>query len=665
MKILKVVTAAVNVWLLFSCVNKGIDVIGEQSDKMVTVRLSTVDPPEFLWTRTVLDDELNVSWNHDDEVFLTGNRLEDGLVMKNLSDDASEGVFEATVSEEVLGNRNREIILYPAKVAQWSADMGTKLAAYDWGQGFSGVVLPDTQPMVPGTFAQNYNLSAATFEISDRVSPLYFHNLCGLLRVGLKGNATIKSIVITAPSKMNGVFQLMSDKALGEMTEYYVKLNGSLSSDTASLTSEEGIDLRSDVQKFYACVLPENIEIGSTENAGPGAGEYTVTVTTVEGKTVTWTASLTEGVSAAMISNLGEMEVNYTFADAGDIELDSTGEPVSLKYLVQGGVPAVEGAPEWLQYTAADGVISFTAGLYIGDSVRSADVTISQGEMSSTVRFSQKPVPTFRLSDIYSDADAHEDYMIEKTEYLTGEYTLEESSDWLAVAKDEAGNALVSIEANSTGVLRTGVVTVKTGGRTVGTINVIQTAFNYASLTGTYTSTFRHIDNSIQTIDGRNGYFRISERTADGSYAVLFAWNWRDYTMLCDYVPVGPGLISLICPQQSETLIGSDVSFIRAARKNGNSGFRLTTGNYKEIDVTEEGCGFDLVPVLVDGVLNFDFVPNEKARSLYPEGVDGLWFPEYQTLTTNPLTWSPDIKTVQRYIRPLDGQEYLRITKQN
>ncbi len=643
------------------------------TEEMVKIRVSTVNPPEIVGTRTMLDENLDVKWHKGDEIIMVAQNPEGGEMLgrlTNVYEDGYEGLFEGEVPKAWISNTTVESAVYSYKTTEWATANGYTVSAGDWGRGFLSITLPSQQPMVPGTFARDCNLSAATFELNDDVTQVYFHNLCGLLRVSLKGNADIKSMKITAPSKINGSFSLNTNYHVGRETEYTLILVDKGSSDNVTLVAEEKIGLTSEPQSFYACVLPENIRLGSEENAGPGAGEYQIAVTTVEGKVVTKTVSVEKGIAAGRCADLGELEVNYTFADASDIEFNPAGGSVELKYLPSGDMPVVTGVPEWITYTVSGDKLTFASGLYVGESVRTADVTITQGPLSATITFKQSPAATLKLSSVYSDADAHTGYEIEKTEYLSSDYTLEESIDWLTATKNDAGNILLSVEANATGAIRYGTVEVKVGDVTAGTVNVTQTMITYASLIGNHDIAYREIDNSVKNVTGGWETIAVTERTAGIDYTVAFKWEWRDMSFVFDYVPIGPGCMSLTCPQASGMYTdgNANLPFIRAARKHSNSSFRLTTANYVEIDLAEEGCGFDLVPVIEENVVTgYDYVPNLKSQGLYPEGVDGLWFPEYEILTKDEagvaLTWKPELKHIKRYMRPLDGQEYLRMTK--
>ncbi len=625
-------------------------------EKMVKVQLYAANAVSD--TRTVLNDDFSVSWNHGDEVFLVSTGQTQGMKLANILEDGPEGLFEGEVLESMFSNDRRETVLYPVKAEEWSAAKGKTMASDDWGQGIREIVLPDVQPMISGTFARDYNFAAASFELSDRSLPLYFHNLCGLLRVNLRGNATIRSIAITSPAKMNGVFRINSGGAVGEEVDFLVALTEAGSSETVTLVSEEGLALSDEPQKFYACVLPETAKVGSTLDAGPGPGDYIVAVTTVEGKVVTKTVALAEGVSASMISDLGELEVNYTYADLDGsvIDLDPSGkDAVVFDYL--GDAPVVSSKPEWLDVTISDGTIGFRAEMQFGGSERSGDVVIVGGDTAVTITVRQTSVPALELQSVHfgGAADSRD---VAKTEYLTMEYTVDDSEyDWITAIPTSAG-IRISVTKNETGARRDGSVDVKVGDVVVGSVAVVQMpVYEYSTFIGEYSIDFKQNSGNEYKASRKMTVAALEEGV---SYKVTFK-NAFEYTMTMTYTPDGPGIMSLICPQHTGTnTVGNAFeSQVHVAKKHSNGNFKITKDNYTEIDVTDEGCGYDLVINDSDGCINLDFIPNALTQELYPEGLSGIWFPFDYTKIENDTP----VDGLKDWLRPLDGQEYLRITK--
>ncbi len=796
------------------------------AEEMVKLRLSTIAPHEVVGveTRTELNENLSVSWQSGDEVIMFCNSPS-GYNFVNVAADGPFGFFEGSVPRSWISSEQPEWVVYPSTIKNW----GANLSVQDWGWSLHNLVYPDAQPLVAGSFGRGYNLSVAVTQLHSDGSPLYFQNICALLCVSLNGNATVNKMTITSPGNVAGKMKLKLDNGVGEAAKLEIQEVAD-GSKTMTLNAEEGITLTKENQKFYACVLPYS-----------ETGEYTVAVTTVEGKTVTKTADLSRAVQSGYMIELTEMEVNFTFVDADGttyeidpsgnktldlyylpsdgalaidapdwltyqldeaegkitfsagpylsvssrsdkititqgeasaeftvdqdglyidyadhvfemdpagvetaelpyaaplaeaeitvpewltytvneaegkilfsagvyvsstsrsgevvislggnevrinaaqdgfyqeiagkpIEIDPTGaESFELPYAVSVGIPEVT-VPEWLTYTVneTEGKIVFTAGAYVAGTPRTGEIVIAKGSDSAVLAVSQKGIALVSLSTVYSDAEAHEGYVIEKSAFFTEEYTLVEELDWLTASKNGAGNIVLSVDANGTGAVRTGDVLMKVGDNVVQTINVIQTTFNYSTFLGNYRSDCKFIDNTVSTFDA----ISVKERAKGSVYVLTFAvGSYHDYTMLCDYTPIGAGFMTLICPQESEMAWswGNWVPTVRPSKRHSNANFRLTVDNYQEINVVD-GCGFNLVPVIVDGAFKgFDFVPDAHTQELYPEGIDGLWFPELRTTkkvegTNDPLEWDTNISNgqIDFSFRALDGQDYLRITK--
>ncbi len=641
----------------------------EASEEMVKLRLCAVNIPQ---TKTLLNDDLSVSWHQGDEIFVVAGNFPEGAKFTNVEQDGETAVFEGEVPKSVLSNTTYETALYSYKSDEWSAAEGRRLEMVDRGQGVTGVVLPKEQPLVPGSFARDYNLSMAAFELNDQlVVPMYFQNICGLLRVSLKGNADIRSIAITAPGVVNGLFKGSYDTYEAEDTKYALTVNGEINSNTVTLVSEEaGLSLTSDAQKFYACVLPEDISIGGLKNRGPGAGEYTIVVTTVEGKVVRKTLMLEEGVSASMVSDLGEMEVNYTYEDAAGtiFDIEPTGSAVTLKYL--GEKPVVTEKPDWLEVVTGDGKITFSAGLYLGCLARSGDVNLIVGDKSVSIGFRQTPVPGFEKGSIvFAPEGGSQD--IAKTEFLPEEYAVDDSAcDWITATVTETGVA-VTVTANDTGFRRVGYIDVKVGDTIVAVIEVCQMPiYKYSSFIGEYSISYRDMGGNRK----ENLKFVINPAVAEGEagfgekYIATFTSDVFNYPIeLVFNSDSQTAPISLVCPQAiPEQGAHPNIHFmwVHVAKKPTSANFVVKkdfgagTGDYKEIDVTDEGVGYDLTVDDSDGNVNLIFMPNAKAWELYNGNLDGFWIPGNRY---NDTEGEYDI--IRDWLRPLAGEEYLKMSK--
>lgn len=201
-----------------------------QEAKKVTVQACTESGPA---TRTALSgDDSNgydVVWSAGDEIVIGDNTfaLESGAGKTTAS-------FTGTLPAE--GNYTA---WYATDGANWPAE-----------QTYAADMIT------------NSPMAAQAEVIGDEISPLEFKNLGGLLRLKLKGTATVKSITISANEAMAGAFTVSSDAAV-------------VSGTTNSITLDcgTGVALVSDEYTTFCIAMP--------------AGEYTdwkVVVLDTEGK---------------------------------------------------------------------------------------------------------------------------------------------------------------------------------------------------------------------------------------------------------------------------------------------------------------------------------------------------------------------------------------------
>ncbi len=628
-------------------------------EEMVTIRLSTGSAPEIfrdLSTKTVLTDDFNVEWHNGDEIALFVDK--EPYKLTNVNSDGPEAVFEGEVPESWL-NSDFRTVLYPYSAIRHNSPKGP-IADRD-GIGLSRVVIPSVQPLVSGTFARDYNYSAAGFRLSED-KPLYFKNLGGLISVTLTGNVTVTSIDITAPGNINGpAYYEMSIYASapgfsekGFHSENYWGGNAP-PSKTVTLISEEGIALTETPQSFYAFVMPVK-----------SVGDYTVTVETKEGKTFTETVTKNFYMFDDQILKLGSFDMICTFADMDGrtVGLDPAGRDTREFLLLSEPAPTVDGLPDWMDWRIEGGHIVFNPGINFSGESRSADVTITQGDISSTITFVQTSVSAFEPASAEFKWEAGAMDMM-KTEYLPEDYTVDCSAygEWMDAQVTQDG-VRISVTENTAGVPREGKVDIVVEGTAVTCIPVRQmNRYEYESLIGEYEIGYRGQSNS-GAVKVMTGTFTISAKEEGTSYEAVFNSKYDinsgkgfSYPIELLYNASDGNPLSLACPQELGRRVNSAFyMWVRAAKDPSDTSFKLTVGdngNYAEINVDAEGAGYDLRLDDSDGVIKLDFVP--KAAN---QGATGLWFPGHRT---DPGGTSYNV--VKDWIRPLAGQEYLRITK--
>ncbi len=583
-------------------------------EKMVHISLSTESAPEMfkaVSTRTLLTDDLGVEWQNGDAIALFVKSQ--AYKLTNVSPDGPAAVFEGEVPESWLA-QNFRTVLYPYNATLHNVSTGPVTARE--GVGLSKLVIPSDQPLVSGTFARDYNYSVAGLKLSED-KPLYFKNFGGLIAVTLTGNVTVTSLTVTAPENVCGpAYYEMSPKHTGELA-YFAKRGfhsegywggNPAPVNTVTLASEDGIALTEISQTFYAFVMPVE-----------SAGDYTVTVETKQGKTFTETITNAGGFKSDQILGLGTFDLIYTFADIDgqNLELDPTGQTGKEVILVSDETPDIAGLPLWIDYELADGRIVFTPEINITSSVRTADVTITQGEVSATIRFSQDVAPAVMTVSSFgcdrcaavSDLFVLEDFFVR----AIPDWDVE-GNGWLTADKGE-GSFTIRVAENTSGKDRTGYVNLTDGrGNVVSTVSVIQTGFGYDGLMGRYTLLFKDKDNK-----DKGWRLTFTEHPeAENSYAVnALSMDGTDLAPYCpdirlDYVSQSAGgpMLKLSGPQYFDC---SDLYLKAVSAKS-------------DLPADDYGIGFNLVYTGKDGKISFDFIPNAAAGLKYPDGLSGFIF---------------------------------------
>ncbi len=645
--------------LLCGCAQENIDSMASAGGDMVTVRLSTDSAPEIFRkpdTRTMLVED-DVHWNKGDGIRVLGtDNLSVTLI--NINETGPEASFEGRIPESAV-NTAVKVALYGA------AGNTVGVRTGDSYPGMRMLVMPAEQSLVPGSFDRSCNLSVAAFNILE-IKPLYFKNLGGLINFGLKGNTAVKSVTITAPEDINGTFYYSSEGTGSSIriTEQAFHPSSALSdagnpeaSPTVKLISEEGIALKESVQEFYACTLPVKT-----------TGDYVLSIETVQGKVIEKTVPVTEMLGAAQILDIGDFEVVYTYldADGSSIAIDPEGtEPVVLEYW--GTEPTCYSKPDWLDVDIAEGKITIDAELYFGTADRSGDVVLTDGVNTVTFTVVQKSVPAFEsLSVDFGKEAGSKD--VTKTVYLTDEYTAVPTESWISVSVIPTG-LNISVEEN-VGNMRAGSVIVYLEENVIATIEVSQAPDDYYIYLGEYSISYRDMEGKYK----ENLKFVINPAVAEGEagfgekYIATFTSDVFNYPIeLVFNRDSQTAPISLVCPQAiPEQGAHPNIHFmwVHVAKKPVSENFVIKkdfgagTGDYKEIDVTDEGVGYDLTVDNSDGNVNLIFMPNAKALELYDGGLDGFWIPGNRN---NDTEGEYDI--IRDWLRPLAGQDYLRIVK--
>ncbi len=608
----------------------------EPSVNLVTISLSTESAPEILdglaETRTVLKGTA-IEWHNGDALLaMDGNNP---YKLTNVNPDGPEALFVGEVPDTwLMGDWN--YVMYP---------YDAYLLNHEWGRirqkgnkyGMEYIILPSVQPLVPGTFARSYNYSAAGFKFSEDKA-LEFKNLGGLIGLTLTGNATVRSVSITAPADINGTFHWefasRSSTARFDVLELYYQHGGfanPIPSPVVTLVSDEGVVLGTEPQTFYACTM-----------ACETVGDYTIVIETEQQKTFTYTVAMDKGFKISQLLSLGEFDLTYTIfdLDGQTVEFDPTGREIKELLLVTEEAPVIIGLPAWLACSVDGNKLTFTPEMNLSRAGRSAEVTIIQGEESATVVVNQEFIPVVNATSFGCDSSPAASDVFVLEEFFTGGVVGWDIRCDAWITLDRGSNSfIISVPENTSGRDRTGSVEIIDGaGNVVTEISVLQTAFNYESLKGYYSFNFTATANGWRQDAWKLTF--TGNPDDESSYLVnAVRMGGADMSPYCpdirfDYVSQGADgpYLKLVGPQY---FAGSGL-YLRATAKNG-------------AEITEDGIGYDLMYAGQYGEIRFDFVPNDAAVLGYPDGLHGLGI------------YNISDKSVWETMNPPSGKERLSI----
>ncbi len=348
--------------------------------KETLVRIATFEMPET-GTRTVLNNDMSVSWQKGDEISV--HNASAAAKLANVLEDGHDAIFEGMINLDVFNSANtNEIYIYPAS---------TSSRLTYWGHHVSGVKVHAEQPLVANTFARGYNVSAALHEITGN-EPIYFKNLCGLLNLKLKGDAAVKSIKIEGPesAKLNGTFEVVAngnhaENNPGKLASFAVQ-GLSNATNTILLSTTEPVALTAEGVDFYACVLPYG-----------GFGDYSISVVTDDEGLYTKTITVNESVTAAQITTIGEFNLEDLDLYIGDVFKSSSysfdASANSLDIMGTRYLPkeyTVESPEDWITTAVISGGVSVAVKENTTGAVRDGQVLLkSNGEVMATLAIRQ------------------------------------------------------------------------------------------------------------------------------------------------------------------------------------------------------------------------------------------------------------------------------------
>ena len=239
--------------------------VGPEFTALVEVFRTDTDGKDKIESRTVLQD-YSVVWNAGDPIAIfQGVSVADKYQMKEDGAGKTSGTFEIVEKNESANQATQaklqtNIALYPYESDLICTPVTAENGATTAYQ-ISGVTIPSIQTYAENSFAdESFLMAALTNDLEDHT--LNFKNVCGALKLQLKGTARIKAIKVQGHNseRLSGdaVVTIYSDKEPTiEMSE--------TASMTVTLECGEGVQLYEDVAtNFIITVPPVAFEKGFT-----------------------------------------------------------------------------------------------------------------------------------------------------------------------------------------------------------------------------------------------------------------------------------------------------------------------------------------------------------------------------------------------------------------
>ncbi len=246
-------------------------------------------------TRTALAPGRSIIWTTGDQIALFQGRLvADKLQIKNDQAGTASGTFEmiAKGEGESISEFLCNVAIYPYKEALSCSPIieEDEVSGYQ----ISGVTISETQYYAQGSFSEeSFIMAALTSRLDDHT--LRFKNVCGALKLQLKGTAKVKTIELRGN---NG--ELLSGNATVTVYPDGVPPTITMSKDAASVVTldcGEGVQLNeTEATEFLIAIPPTTFEKG-----------FTVTLTDTDEKTIDIKTSNPNPVRRSYIHSMPEV----------------------------------------------------------------------------------------------------------------------------------------------------------------------------------------------------------------------------------------------------------------------------------------------------------------------------------------------------------------------
>ena len=244
-------------------------------------------------TKTALANGNTVVWSDEDQIAVfQGTSAADKYQVSEGCEGTTEGIFGIVAKGESssAGTFDANIAIYPYQdglaVAQASATE----------YRISGVTVPSTQTYASNTFANgSFLMAAITDDLTDHT--LNFKNLCGALKLQLKGTAKVKSIELKGndgePLSGDATVTIHPDGTIPSLTMTKT------AATSVTLDCGAGVQLNETTPTYFLIAIP------------PTAFEkgFTVVVTTVDGGIAKLETSKSNTVQRSYVHVMPEITV--------------------------------------------------------------------------------------------------------------------------------------------------------------------------------------------------------------------------------------------------------------------------------------------------------------------------------------------------------------------
>lgn len=297
------VSLVVAIVLTASCRENEIssEVVSKVTHKESTIFYTSICPydSDEVSTKTFLNNEAKLRWNAGDLVSIfdgnTGNRQFKFAGTEGETDGPL--TFQGGASSGTALTGSKIFAIYPyhsQNTISVSGDIST--------------IYPREQTYVPGSFGSGANIMMAVSEAGN--NNLLFKNVCGYIKLSVKGTKTITAIRIKGNNneKISGRMTISANPG-GSPAPFTVTMDDDATKEIVLSLGDNGIQLTSTATVFYVALPPTTFSNG-----------FTVEIYDIDGKYM----SKSKGSSFSIISNRIQPFTEFEYAPTHNLGLPAS-----------------------------------------------------------------------------------------------------------------------------------------------------------------------------------------------------------------------------------------------------------------------------------------------------------------------------------------------------